>query len=112
MPRSSVDDDFRNHCSYGFHVGTLEYATKWGPRCVLVKVDPADVVSVPSSCECQKLRTSRYTVVCEYQGALTRPLHSASSPYEDDFEDESWEDSEDYETDEEKEKAVADSWDW
>jgi hypothetical protein len=83
MPRGKVDDDFRNHSSNGFHVGTLEYATSWGSRTVLVKVDPADVVSVPDDCECQKLRTSRYTVVCEYQGALTRPLHSAETPYED-----------------------------
>lgn len=81
MPRGKVDDDFRRGCSYGFHVGTLEYATSWGPRCVLVKVDPADVVSVPSDCGCQKLRTSRYTVVCEYKGALTRSLHNSATPY-------------------------------
>jgi hypothetical protein len=81
MPRGKVDDDFRRGCSFGFHVGTREYATSWGPRTMLVKVDPADVVSVPSDCECQKLRTSRYTVVCEDQGALTRPLHDSASPY-------------------------------
>jgi hypothetical protein len=98
MPRSKVDDDFRRGCSYGFHVGTMEYATSWGPRCVLVKVDPADVVSVPSDCSCQKLRTSRYTVVCEYQGALTRPLHSLSEPYREAVRDpyESYDDVDSY----------------
>jgi hypothetical protein len=82
MPRQKVDDDFRNGCSYGFHVGSLEYATSWGPRTVLVKVDPADVVSVPSDCSCQKLRTAKYEVVADFQGAITRPLVSASRPYD------------------------------
>lgn len=86
MPRASVDDDFRNGCSYGFHVGSLEYATSWGTRTVIVKVDPADVVSVPDDCSCQKLRTSKYTVLCDYQGALPRPLHS-DRPYADDDDD-------------------------
>jgi hypothetical protein len=83
MPRSKVDDDFRKGCSFGFHVGTIEYASSWGPRVMLVEVDPADVVSVPSDCSCQKLRTAKYSVVAEAQGALTRPLHSASNPYEE-----------------------------
>jgi hypothetical protein len=83
MPRQKVDDDFRNGCSYGFHVGSLEYATSWGSRTVIVKVDPADVVSVPSDCNCQKLRTSKYTVVCDYKGKLGENLADADSPYRD-----------------------------
>ncbi len=83
MPRKKVDDDFRNHCSYGFHVGSLEYATHWGDKTVIVKVDPADVVSVPNDCDCQKLRTSKYEVLCDYEGPLPQPLHS-DTPYEDD----------------------------
>jgi hypothetical protein len=78
MPRAKVDDDFRNGCSAGFHVGSLEYATGWGQRTVIVKVDPADVVSVPSDCDCQKLRTSKYAVVCDYQGALPETLADSS----------------------------------
>lgn len=81
MPRSGVDDDFRRGCSFGFHVGSLEYATNWGPRTVIVKVDPADVVSVPSDCSCQKLRTARYTVVEDYKGAINAPLVNAATPY-------------------------------
>lgn len=34
---------------------------------MLVKIDPADVVSVPHDCECQKLRTCRYEVVSELE---------------------------------------------
>ncbi len=82
MLRNLVDDDARQACSNGFHVGSLEYATSFGPRTVIVKVDPADVVSVPHDSQCQKLRTARYKVVCNYQGALPRALHS-DDPYGD-----------------------------
>jgi hypothetical protein len=81
MPRQKVDDDFRRGCSYGFHVGSLEYATGFGSRTVIVKVDPADVVSVPSDCSCQKLRTAKYEVICDYKGAMTDPLANSRRPY-------------------------------
>lgn len=88
MPRSKVDDDFRRGCSYGFHVGSLEYATGWGPQTVICKIDPADVVSVPEDCNFQKLRTAKYTVVDVYQGALNGALHNSKTPYR------SWQDAE------------------
>lgn len=84
MERRAVDDDFRRGCSYGFHVGTLEYACGWGPRTVIVKVDPADVVSVPEDCSFQKLRTAKYEVVADFQGALGNGLRDASDVYGDD----------------------------
>ena len=90
MPRQKVDDDFRNGCSYGFHVGSLEYATGFGPRCVIVKVDPADVVSVPECSNCQKLRTAKYEVICDYQGALERNLYKAqprTNVYDESFDE-------------------------
>lgn len=82
MIRNLVDDDARVACSNGFHVGSLEYATSFGPKCVIVKVDPADVVSVPHDSSCQKCRVAKYTVLCDYQGALPKPLHT-DTPYED-----------------------------
>lgn len=74
VERSSVDDDFRKGCSHGLHVGSLEYAKGWGQRVVLVEVDPADVVSVPSDCNCQKLRTCKYVVLAEYSGPMPDTL--------------------------------------
>jgi acyl carrier protein len=74
VERSSVDDDFRKGCSHGLHVGSLEYAKGWGQRVVLVEVDPADVVSVPSDCNCQKLRCCKYTVLAEYTGPMPDTL--------------------------------------
>lgn len=81
MERRNVCDDSSQGCSYGFHVGSLDYATNWGAHTVIVEVDPADVVSVPLDSNCQKLRTARYRVVCDYQGALNGNLASAKSPY-------------------------------
>jgi hypothetical protein len=72
IPRNQVDDNKENHCSYGLHAGTLEYANGFrndGGKLIIVEIDPADVVSIPSDCECQKLRTCRYKVVDEYKGA-------------------------------------------
>lgn len=91
MPRNAVCDDFRIGCSYGFHVGSLEYATGYGQRTVIVKVNPKDVVSVPEDCNFQKLRTARYEVLCDYQGPLPKALHT-DSPYED--VDSRWDDDE------------------
>ena len=74
VERSSVDDDFRQGCSHGLHAGSLEYAKGWGQRVLLVEVDPADVVSVPSDCSCQKLRCCKYTVLAEYTGPMPDTL--------------------------------------
>jgi hypothetical protein len=40
-----------------------------GGRLVAVKINPADVVSVPSDYNNQKLRTCSYTVMFEIEGA-------------------------------------------
>lgn len=72
--RSCVSDDFRNGCGPGLHVGALAYAVGWGQRVILVEVDPADVVSIPTDCSCQKLRCCKYRVVGEYVGPLPDTL--------------------------------------
>lgn len=72
MPRSKVDDDRNLACSYGFHAAAYQYAKNFmlhGDRMVAVKINPADVVSVPSDHNNQKLRTCRYEVLYEIEGA-------------------------------------------
>lgn len=66
VPRNEVDDDPSKGCSYGFHVGTQDYARNWGERMMIVKVDPANCVSVPHDCGHQKLRCCEYEVVSEF----------------------------------------------
>jgi hypothetical protein len=69
--RSCVCDDYQQGCSPGLHIGSLAYAKGWGPRVLLVEFDPADVVSVPDDCECQKLRACAYKVIGEYTDTVS-----------------------------------------
>ena len=98
MPRNKVDDNKDVGCSYGFHAGTLEYASGFagmGDKIVLVEIDPADVVSIPTDCEFQKLRTCRYKVVEEFERPLTEPLYESRFTTENDDEvDEYWQGNE------------------
>jgi len=86
MPRSEVAHDPATGCSTGLHVGTFDYASGWGRNGVVleVRVNPRDIVSVPSDCGAQKLRCCRYKVVGVVERAYTEPVLD-----EDDFE---WDD--------------------
>lgn len=97
MQRAKVDDDRARGCSDGLHAGALNYVAGYGSvesgdRIVIVKINPRDVVSVPSDCNCEKLRTCRYEVVGEYQGELLKPLYSSDFSYDEheDYEDDDY----------------------
>ncbi len=62
MPRDKVDDNGDHGCSFGLHVGAYSYASSFGPVCLKVLVNPADVVSVPTDCNFQKIRVCKYFV--------------------------------------------------
>jgi hypothetical protein len=83
MKRRQVCDDHTKGCDTGLHVGTYEYANDWAGNSgvvVLVKFNPKDIVSVPSDCECQKMRVSEYEVI-----AIAREqLEEAVYEYEED----------------------------
>lgn len=94
MIRNNVCDDHNQGCSVGFHAGSLEYASSFGGQdsiLLIVEIDPADVVSVPSDCNCQKLRTCKYKVVAKYDGPLpqhyTKNAESAYQPEDEDADD-------------------------
>ena len=79
MKREDVDSDPGSACSRGLHVGAYSYAKGFmqtGGRMVLVKVNPADVVSVPNDHNAEKLRVCRYKVMAE---APDQPIHEAVS---------------------------------
>jgi len=70
MERCLVSDDFRVHCGAGLHVATLAYAQDYGNSeslIVIVKVNPADVVSVPEDYGCQKVRCCKYEVLSVFK---------------------------------------------
>ena len=97
MRRAKVDDNRKVGCSQGLHAGALNYVANYGnidagDNIVIVKINPQDVVSVPSDCDCEKLRTCKYEVVGLYQGELPKPLYKAE------FEADSYVDNEEYST--------------
>jgi len=102
MPRGDVQHDPSVGCHTGLHAGTWEYASTFtsGP-CLLVEINPRDVVSVPPDCDWQKIRTCRYTVVEVIDNKLDSSYHSTSTDLDEDFsddepyygdEDDSWDD--------------------
>jgi len=85
--RNEVDDNCNNTCSFGLHVGTFDYAADYSGdrRIVVVKVNPADAVSVPSDHDAQKLRVTRYEVVREATNRQpTLAIHEGHELSEDD----------------------------
>lgn len=97
MPRNQVDDKRDNTCSYGFHFCTISYLPQYSSSCdnrvVIVKINPKDVVSIPSDYNNAKGRTCRYEVVGEYTGDWQNgKVAFDDSPVVDEWDDESWDD--------------------
>lgn len=77
MERNEVEDNSSISCSTGLHVGTLSYVKGYGgtnSQKIIVKVNPKDVVSVPSS-EQEKLRCCRYEVVSNFDEKLPETIY-------------------------------------
>lgn len=105
VPRNTVDDNWRMACSSGIHSGNLDYVRDFHPGdpVIIVKINPKDVVSVPSS-EVTKLRTCKLEVVQEFADrnlidGLTDSVYcNDGTPYDydsvewDDFEEDEEED--------------------
>jgi hypothetical protein len=79
VERNTVDDNFGIDCSEGLHVGSQSYVKSYSSEESLttVKVNPADVVSVPKS-ETNKCRVCRYLIVEINKGAFDQPIVSAT----------------------------------
>lgn len=92
MPRNMVDEVYERDCSTGLHVGALDYVVQYGHfqkdcplveggnRLLIVKVNPANVVSVPQYESHPKMRVCEYTVVSEIKDVvkeLTKVVYTA-----------------------------------
>ena len=103
MPRRNVDDNSEHHCSYGFHIGSYDYANDWASgdgHLMIVKFNPEDAVSVPNDCDFQKLRVCKYSVVGDIteRKQLKQPFYDSTGEFSDeDYDDEI--ELEDYEND-------------
>ena len=94
-PRNKISDEPNDGCSFGLHVGALEYVQSFGAesrKIIICEVDPEHVVCVPKDSSYQKMRVCEYKVLGYYGHDL--PNHIAfqddlfGAP-EDDLEDES-----------------------
>ena len=71
VPRNQVDENSERTCSYGLHVCSQGYLGCYGSgrgsadRVLIVKVNPRDVVAVPSDYNNAKMRVCAYEVVGE-----------------------------------------------
>ena len=91
VPRHKVDNNRDNGCGHGLHVGAIDYAKTYGGididdldggsndddgnRLMICKVNPRDVVSVPTDSKFQKLRCCRYEVVAEFDSIFDKVVH-------------------------------------
>lgn len=76
MPRNQVDDNRNNTCSAGLHFCSLDYLKNFGSSndpIIIVKIDPADVVSIPSDYRNTKGRTWRMEVLGLHKGTQSTP---------------------------------------
>ena len=106
VQRRCVDDDRRNQCSHGLHVGSFDYAKSWAGsgKLLMVRFNPADAVSVPEDCSCQKLRVSKYEILEEIEIAddseIEKPFYgvytNGNTEEENDY-DYDYNDEEEYE---------------
>ena len=68
MERNEVDDNMNNTCSTGLHFCSKEYLSHFGgsdSRTVILKINPADVVSIPADYNSTKGRACKYEVLGE-----------------------------------------------
>jgi len=66
MPRNEVNEDKDQTCSSGLHFCSLSYLSSfYGDKVVILKINPRDVVSIPSDYNNAKGRCCRYEVIEE-----------------------------------------------
>jgi hypothetical protein len=96
MLRNKVDEDKDRTCSYGLHFCSIAYLPHFsdsnGGHTMIVKINPKDVVAIPSDYNNTKGRTCRYEVVGEYtddwRSKLDRGENGFDSPlYDEDGND-------------------------
>lgn len=86
MERNQVDDDRNRTCSTGLHFCSQDYLAHFGgERIVIVKINPRDVVSIPSDYNDAKGRACRYEVIGELginpDEAFTAPVQENANSY-------------------------------
>jgi hypothetical protein len=80
MDRNLVDDNPDSHCSSGLHFCSESYLQHFGSvsdPVMILKINPADVVSIPTDYNGAKGRCARYEVVGQVNGDPTKAFAEA-----------------------------------
>lgn len=80
MPRNTVQDNPNVTCSNGLHFCSLDYLNGFygaGGHVMVVKINPRDVVSIPTDYNESKGRCCRYEVVGEHNVGSDRQIEEA-----------------------------------
>lgn len=114
MPRNMVDEDKDRTCSSGLHFCSKSYLNSYGTsnsgvRVMVVKINPRDVVAIPSDYNNSKGRACTYVVVDELTTNTGRASDTDDIPSnysdsysdwnDDDDEDDDWNDDDDNDDD-------------
>ena len=100
VQRRCVDDNKDHHCSHGLHIGSYDYAEGWAGsdgKLLLVEFNAQDAVSVPTDCNYQKLRVSKYKVVADITDTrkeLDKAVYNYNQPIYGSDDDESYDEEE------------------
>jgi hypothetical protein len=115
MKREDCDANPDAHCSRGLHVAQLSYASTFHNESAAVllevKVNPKDVVAIPTDCNGEKMRVCCLEVIAiNTEGLIKRSLYDESECDEDDDESEDeggWDEYDDDEGEDDESGAVS-----
>ena len=108
MPRFKVNEDKNQTCSAGLHVASYSYMSSYhGDRIVICKVNPKNVVAVPTDYNNAKMRVCEYQVINEVDikdEQIPENVISNNEAYSDDYDeypDDTYDESFEYYNDDE-----------
>lgn len=85
MDRSAVNPDPNKTCSYGLHVAATSYLDHYASavdnKTIVCKVDPVDVVAVPTDYNGAKMRVCRYVVLGDAEEGLFKNAEDTHVAY-------------------------------
>lgn len=101
MPRFAVEKNPDKTCSAGLHFAAWGYLQHYGSgrKTVIVKINPADVVSIPSDYNNMKGRASQYLILKEVEQPEELKYRPVFDYVGSDLEDFDWDDSDEYDKD-------------
>lgn len=84
MVRNMVDDDKDRTCSHGLHFCSQDYLSYFGgSRIMVLKINPRDVVSIPSDYNDSKGRACRYEIIDEINNTKEEVFDAFNAPVQE-----------------------------